>query len=243
MTRPSTGSDAAPAVRHIDWAGVEAELDELGYACIPDVLTGRLCDTVRGYYDDERVEFRTTVDMARFRFGRGQYKYFDYPLPAPVEALRSGLYPGLATIANRWRVRLGDAPDWPTALAGLTAACHAEGQCRPTPLLLRYGAGDYNHLHQDVYGALLFPLQVILLLSDPRRDFDGGELVLTEQRPRMQSRAIVVPFERGDAVVVPVSSRPEPGRQGLRRVQVRHGVSRVRKGCRVTLGLMFHDAA
>jgi hypothetical protein len=187
--------------------------------------------------------FRSRIVMARHGFGSGEYKYFNYPLPASVEALRQELYPALATIANRWSVQLRSPHRYPARLADYLQYCAEAGQTRPTPLLLRYGAGDYNCLHQDVYGALIFPLQVAILLSQPNVDFSGGEFILTEQRPRRQSRASVVPLKQGDAVVFPVRDRPVVGSNGIHRVQMRHGVSEIRAGQRYTLGLIFHDAA
>jgi hypothetical protein len=181
--------------------------------------------------------------MARHGFGRGEYKYFAYPLPPPIQALRTSLYAQLAPIANRWHERMGMAVRFPADHPAFLARCHAADQRRPTPLLLRYGAGDYNNLHQDLYGEHVFPLQVTVLLSAPGEDFDGGELVLTEQRPRMQSRAMVVPLCKGDAVVFAVNSRPVEGARGPYRVKLRHGVSALRSGRRHTLGIIFHDAA
>jgi len=180
--------------------------------------------------------------MERHGFGRGEYQYFAYPLPAPLQALRTDLYPPLAAIANRWQAALGLDVRFPDTHAAYLARCHAAGQLKPTPLLLRYRAGDYNCLHQDLYGELVFPLQVAVLLSQPDEDFEGGEFVLTEQRPRMQSRAEVVPLKQGDAVVFPVNQRPVNGTRGVYRVAMRHGVSRLRSGTRHTLGIIFHDA-
>ena len=187
--------------------------------------------------------FRSHVHMARHGFGRGEYRYFRYPLPACVAALREAIYPPLARIANRWAERLGQDRRFPDTHTAFLEGCHAAGQTRPTPLLLRYQAGDWNALHQDIYGQHVFPLQVAILLSEPGRDFEGGEFVLTEQRPRMQSRAEVVPLAQGDAVIFPVRERPVRGTRGDYRVQMRHGVSRVRSGLRFTLGIIFHDAS
>ncbi|HEX7037089.1 MAG TPA: 2OG-Fe(II) oxygenase [Pseudomonadales bacterium] len=224
-----------------DWSAVGEALDRDGFATLPPLLDGGECRRLRDCFDDDAL-FRSTVDMARFNFGQGTYRYFAYPLPAGVRALREALYPPLARIANTWAERLGQPADWPSSLAGLTELCHREGQTRPTPLLLRYRADDYNCLHQDLYGPIHFPLQVIVLLSEPGRDFTGGELVLVEQRPRMQSRPMVVPLTLGAAAVIPVKERPRLGTRGHHRVQMRHGVSRVRSGSRITLGVIFHDA-
>ena len=206
------------------------------------MLAPEECRAIAARYGDD-APWRKTIVMARHGFGRGEYKYFRYPLPDRVAALREGLYPRLAPIANRWNERMGLAPRFPATHAEFLARCHAAGQTRPTPLLLRYGAGDYNCLHQDVYGEHVFPLQVAVLLSQPGRDFTGGEFVLTEQRPRMQSRVEVVPLSQGDAVVFAVRGRPVAGSRGDYRVALRHGVSRIRSGERFTLGVIFHDAA
>ena len=180
--------------------------------------------------------------MARYNFGQGQYKYLNYPLPSIVQVLRETLYPPLATIANAWSARLGQSVTWPDSLTQFIERCHAAGQQRPTPLLLRYAEGDYNCLHQDLYGPIYFPLQVIVLLTEPGVDFDGGELVLVEQRPRMQSRPMVVSIPAGGASIVPVRERPRQGATRIHRVQMRHGVGRVKRGSRMTLGIIFHDA-
>ena len=209
---------------------------------IPAVLDHVACRRLRERFDDERTVFRSTIDMERYNYGRGVYRYFDYPLPPEVQALREAFYPPLAAIANEWAERLGDATRWPATLAELIERCHAEGQTRPTPLLLRYGPDDYNRLHQDLYGPIYFPLQVIVLLSEPGVEFEGGELVLVEQRARVQSRPIVVPLTQGAAAIVPVRERPRPGKRGYHRVAMRHGVSRIRRGNRMTLGVIFHDA-
>jgi hypothetical protein len=229
----------APA--RLDWAAVAEALDGEGYATLPALLSAGECRRLRERFDEEPL-FRATIDMARYNFGRGTYRYFAYPLPDDVQALRAALYPPLARIANDWAKRLGQPAEWPESLAELTAHCHRHGQARPTPLLLRYGSGDYNCLHQDLYGPIHFPLQVIVMLSDPGRDFSGGELVLVEQRPRMQSRPMVVPLALGAAAIVPVRERPRLGTRGYHRVQMRHGVSRVSCGTRTTLGVIFHDA-
>jgi hypothetical protein len=218
-----------------------ADLAEHGYATIP-LLSPAACRTLAALYDDD-ARFRSRVVMQRHNFGRGEYKYLAYPLPEPAAELRAALYPPLAAIANTWRVALGEAARFPPTLDGFLAECHAAGQTRPTPLLLRYGADDYNCLHQDLYGDLVFPLQLTVLLSDPGTDFTGGEFVLVEQRPRAQSRPIVVPLAQGEAVIFPVHHRPVQGTRGPYRVTMRHGVSRVRSGRRHTLGVIFHDAA
>lgn len=216
-------------------------LDELGYAILPGLLAPRACAEWIATYDEER--FRSRVVMARHNFGRGEYKYFAYPLPAGVAKLRTELYASLAPVANRWNERLGEELRFPPDHASYLARCHAAGQTRPTPLLLRYEAGDFNCLHRDLYGEHVFPLQVAFLLSEPGRDFTGGEFVLTEQRPRMQSRVEVVPLSQGDAVVFAVNQRPVQGTRGVYRVAMRHGVSRIRSGMRFTMGVIFHDAA
>ncbi len=218
-----------------------ADLAEHGYATLP-LLDAATCRALEALYDDG-ARFRSRVVMQRHNFGRGEYKYLAYPLPEPVAELRAALYPPLAAIANTWRAALGEAGRFPPALEAFLAECHAAGQTRPTPLLLRYGEGDYNCLHQDLYGALVFPLQLTVLLSEPGRDFTGGEFVLVEQRPRAQSRPVVVPLAQGEAVIFPVHHRPVQGTRGPHRVTMRHGVSRVRSGQRHTLGVIFHDAA
>jgi hypothetical protein len=233
---------AAERVGARDWERVAGELDAYGCARIAALLAAEECEElVRLYPDDDR--FRSRVVMARHGYGRGEYRYFRYPLPERVAALRTSLYRPLVPIANRWQEALGSAVRFPAAHADYLARCHAAGQRRPTPLLLRYEAGDYNCLHQDLYGEQVFPLQVAILLSAPGRDFTGGEFVLTEQRPRRQSRVEVVALGQGDAVVFAVQHRPVPGARGISRVQLRHGVSRLHTGQRTTLGVIFHDAA
>ena len=224
-----------------DWNEVAQALDAFGCAVIPGLLSVKDCAAAAALYERPSL-FRSRVVMERHGFGRGEYQYFAYPLPAPLAALRTELYPPLAAIANRWQAVLGLDTRFPSEHADYLARCHAAGQLRPTPLLLRYRAGDYNCLHQDLYGELVFPLQVAVLLSRPGEDFEGGEFVLTEQRPRMQSRAEVVPLTQGDAVVFPVNQRPVQGTRGVYRVAMRHGVSRLRSGTRHTLGIIFHDA-
>lgn len=224
-----------------NWSGVSDALDAYGCALLPSILTPAECASLAAAWDD-RERFRSEVVMARHGFGRGAYRYFDHPLPSPVAELRAAFYPPLADIANLWAERLGEAGRYPADHESFLARCRAAGQSRPTPLLLRYEAGDWNALHQDVYGETLFPLQVAILLSSPGEDFTGGEFVLAEQRPRQQSRAEVVPLAQGDAVVFPVRDRPAAGARGWHRRAMRHGVSRLRSGLRFTLGLIFHDS-
>lgn len=233
---------AEAALQRYDWTAVGRQLDRQGWGLLPGLLDAAQCQQMAAMYD-EAAHFRSRIQMQRHAFGRGEYQYFAYPLPALLQALRTALYARLQPVAEQWRQRLASAtPPWPAQHAALLAQCHAAGQCRPTPLLLRYGAEDYNCLHQDLYGALVFPLQVIVLLSQPGEDFDGGELVLTEQRPRMQSRVQVLPLQRGDAAIIAVRERPVQGTRGSYRVQHRHGVSTVLRGQRHTLGIVFHDA-
>ena len=231
----------AQRVGTVEWAAVERDLDACGCAVLPRLLDPDACAAIAESYDTDSL-FRSSVVMARHGFGRGEYRYFAYPLPPVIAELRTGLYPPLAAIANRWVAALGGDLRYPPTHAAFIDRCHRDGQSRPTPLLLRYGADDYNCLHQDLYGEHVFPLQVAFLLSQPGRDFTGGEFVLTEQRPRMQSRIEVVPLAQGDGVVFAVSSRPVRGTRGVYRVNMRHGVSRVRTGHRHTLGIIFHDA-
>lgn len=228
-------------IEQIDWTLVASALDERGHAVIERFLGPAECGALVALYAED-ARFRSRVVMDRHGYGRGEYKYFAYPLPDRVQRMRTTLYPRLAPIANRWQTALGREVAFPREHAHFVARCHAAGQLRPTPLLLRYGPDDYNRLHQDLYGEHVFPLQVAILLSAPERDFTGGEFVLTEQRPRMQSRPDVVPLREGDAVVFAVSDRPVQGVRGVYRVQHRHGVSRVRSGSRLTLGVIFHDA-
>ena len=228
-------------VDHYNWSSLSTHLDAHGWAILQQLLTADECRAIAGLYSDDR-RFRSHVVMARHGFGRGEYKYFAYPLPGMVAELRDLLYTRLAPIANRWTESMGIDVRYPAAHADFISRCHKAGQTRPTPLLLQYGEGDFNALHQDVYGEHLFPLQTAILLSEPERDFTGGEFVLTEQRPRMQSRAEVVPLRRGDGVVFAVRHRPVQGTRGTYRVSLRHGVSRLRSGHRHTLGVIFHDA-
>ena len=225
----------------IDWNAVCDTLESCGSAVLADVLTAEGCAELIGMYGDG-ARFRKRVVMAQHGFGRGEYKYFSYPLPPLVAKLRETLYPPLAKIANRWNAALKNGIHFPSTHAEYLKRCHAAGQIRPTPLLLRYGEGDYNCLHQDLYGEHVFPLQVAILLSRPAEDFTGGEFVLTEQRPRMQSRAEVVPLKQCDAVIFAVNERPVRGTKGYYRVKMRHGVSRLRSGSRFTVGIIFHDA-
>jgi hypothetical protein len=225
----------------IDWTRASTDLIANGYFTAP-VLDPATCRALAALYDDES-RFRSRIVMQRHNFGRGEYKYLSYPLPDPIADLRTTLYPPLAAIANDWRTALQEAGHFPATLRAFLDECHAAGQTRPTPLLLRYVAEDYNCLHQDLYGPLVFPLQLTVLLSQPGQDFTGGEFVLVEQRPRAQSRASVVPLAQGEAVVFPVHHRPVQGTRGVYRVTMRHGVSRVTGGVRQTLGVIFHDAA
>jgi len=225
-----------------DWGLASAELDGQGWSVLPGLVSATDCDRIAASYDQDDI-FRSTVVMARHGFGRGEYRYFSYPLPRLVERMRTALYPPLARLANGWQERLGQRLRFPDNHADYIARCHKNGQRRPTPLLLRYGPGDYNCLHQDLYGAEVFPLQVAILLSQPDKDFTGGEFVLTEQRPRMQSRAMVAPLKKGDGVVFAVNNRPIKGTRGDYQVKMRHGVSRIISGSRHTLGIIFHDAA
>ena len=228
-------------VAALDWAAMAAALDEVGHALTGPLLTGAECGALARLYAEDR-RFRSRIDMARYRFGEGEYKYFAAPLPPLVAALRVALYRRLAPIANRWMASLGAAERYPGSLPEYLARCAAHGQRRPTPLLLRYAAGGYNCLHQDLYGALAFPLQVTCVLSQHGADFTGGELLLVEQRPRAQSRGAVVVLERGEAVIFPNRERPVHGTRGVYRAQVRHGVSRLHSGTRTSLGIIFHDA-
>jgi uncharacterized protein len=226
----------------VDWAALSAQLDARGCAVLPGILTPSACQELAGLYPAD-TGFRSRVVMSRHGFGRGEYKYFSYPLPTLIAELRTALYPHLAPVANEWGRRLGLDKRYPPTLETFLECCHAAGQLKPTPLLLQYGPDDYNCLHQDLYGEWVFPLQLTVLLSQPDRDFTGGEFVLTEQRPRMQSRVEVVPLAQGDAVIFAVHHRPVHGTRGEYRVNLRHGVSRVRSGQRHTLGIIFHDAA
>ena len=240
-TRRISALDIDTRIDDYDWATVSAHLDAHGWAMLPKLLTASESAAIAGLFDDDS-RFRSHIIMARHGFGRGEYKYFAYPLPDTVANLRTALYSRLVPIANRWNESMGIDLRYPDAHADFIKRCHKAGQTRPTPLLLQYGEGDFNALHQDVYGEHVFPLQAAILLAEPQKDFTGGEFVLTEQRPRMQSRAEVVPLDRGDGVVWAVRSRPVKGTRGTYRVNMRHGVSRLRSGHRHTLGVIFHDA-
>jgi hypothetical protein len=237
----TTADSPADRVAQFNWAGAANELGERGAAILPSLLTPGECREIASLYSDDS-RFRSRVVMARHGFGKGEYKYFSYPLPAPIGSLRTALYPRLAPVANEWNERMRIDARYPARHEDFLRLCHEAGQERPTPLLLQYGPGDYNALHQDLYGDLAVPLQVAILLSEPGRDYTGGEFVLTEQRPRMQSRAEVVPLGQGDAVAFAVHHRPVQGTKRAYRVNLRHGVSRVRSGHRHTLGIIFHDA-
>ena len=243
--RPRIGAPA-PAllgerIAALDWTALAAQLDAYGCATTGALLTAQECARLAEMYASDDL-FRSRIVMARHGFGRGEYKYFVYPLPETVAMLREALYPPLAEIANRWNEAMGVAVRYPREHAAFLERCHKAGQTKPTPLLLQYGEADYNCLHQDLYGEHVFPLQVAFLLARPGADFSGGEFVLTEQRPRMQSRAEVVPLEEGEGVIFPVHHRPVQGARGVYRVNMRHGVSRLRSGHRHTLGIIFHDA-
>jgi hypothetical protein len=237
----ASGPLLARRLAALDWPRIGADLDTHGCATVSALLEPEQCAALAGAYERDEG-FRSRVVMAQHGFGRGEYKYFRYPLPDVVAELRTALYPGLAAIANRWSEALGAAVRFPEDHAEFLERCHRAGQIRPTPLLLRYGEGDYNCLHQDLYGEHVFPLQVTVLLSAPGRDFTGGEFVLIEQRPRRQSRAEVVPLAQGGGVIFPVRHRPVPGARGAYRVGLRHGVSRLRSGHRHAAGIIFHDA-
>ena len=239
--RPASLPTVLQRVDAYDWPALAADLDNFGAAVLPKLLTPQECADIAALYPHEE-HFRSHVHMARHGFGKGEYRYFKYPLPDLLGGLRTALYPRLAPIANSWNARMTIDTHYPEAHADFLKLCHDAGQTRPTPLLLQYVAGDFNCLHQDLYGDLAFPLQVAILLSEPGKDFTGGEFVLTEQRPRMQSRAEVVPLRQGDAVAFTVHHRPVQGTKGTYRVNLRHGVSRVRSGHRHTVGIIFHDA-
>lgn len=230
------------AAKAYDWARLSQELDAQGNAVVEGLLSADECREIAGRYADDAI-FRSRIVMARHGFGRGEYKYFQYPLPDLVANLRTTVYPQLVPIANRWNAAMHIHVRYPEKHADFIQRCHEAGQTRPTPLLLQYGTDDYNCLHQDLYGEHVFPLQLAILLSQPGADFTGGEFVMTEQRPRMQTRAMVVPLRQGDGVLFAVHNRPVQGTRGAYRVNMRHGVSRIRSGHRYTLGIIFHDAA
>jgi hypothetical protein len=237
----TAGKDIASRVQRFVWREIERQLDSYGWALLDGILSAEECRAIAALYDESGI-FRKQIVMARHGFGSGEYKYYDYPLPDIISGLRTHLYPQLAPIADRWNEAMGIDVRYPREHAAFIERCHAAGQTRPTPLLLKYGEGDFNALHQDLYGEHVFPFQVVFLLSRPGEDFTGGEFVLTEQRPRMQSRAEVVPLRQGDAAIFAVHNRPVAGKRGYYRVNLRHGVSRIRSGRRYTTGVIFHDA-
>jgi uncharacterized protein len=241
VTGPISADMAVARVNALDWQQVGKNLDEQGSALLQGVLSPDECRALAALYPEESI-FRSRVVMGRHGFGRGEYKYFSYPLPGLIQGLRTALYPRLTPVANRWNIAMGIEVRYPERHEDFLQRCHDAGQQRPTPLLLQYGEGDFNCLHQDLYGEHVFPIQVAILLSEPLRDFTGGEFVLTEQRPRMQSRPEVVPLRQGDAVAFAVHHRPVQGTRGTYRVNLRHGVSRLRSGQRHTVGIIFHDA-
>lgn len=244
MNKQSSADDSLnnAGATEIDWPRACAQLDDCGFAWIPGVLERKSCEEITACYGDDR-RFRSRIEMARYTFGRGEYKYFNYPLPEIVERYRASFYAELAPLANRWSERLGEkVRPYPDNLPAFIRRCHDAGQSRPTPLLLKYGAGDFNCLHQDLYGDLVFPFQATLFLSRPGDDFEGGEFVLAEQRPRRQSRVEVLAPAQGDALIFAVHHRPVPGARRYYRANLRHGVSTVRRGQRYTLGIIFHDA-
>jgi hypothetical protein len=238
----SRAEASATSLAALDWTAIGGALDGLGYATLPGLLTPQECHGLAALYAED-ARFRQRIVMERHAFGQGEYKYFAYPLPELVARLRQSLYPGLAAIANGWRAALGEAGRFPPTLAAYLEECHAAGQTRPTPLLLKYAAGGYNCLHQDLYGEHVFPLQLTILLSEPGRDFTGGEFLLVEQRPRAQSKGEAIALAQGEAILFPVRHRPARGTRGFYRLTLRHGVSRIRSGHRTTLGIIFHDAA
>lgn len=236
-----TAHSAAARIERYQWDKLAGELDDYGCAVLEGLLSPQECRDIAALYKDES-HFRSHIHMARHGFGKGEYRYFKYPLPGLIGGLRTALYPHLVSVANNWNERMGMAQRYPSEHDAFLKQCHDRGQTRPTPLLLQYVTGDFNCLHQDLYGDTAFPLQVAILLSEPGKDFTGGEFVLTEQRPRMQSRAEVVPLRQGDAVAFAVHNRPVQGSRGSYRVNLRHGVSRIRSGMRHTVGIIFHDA-
>jgi hypothetical protein len=240
---PSISKFSAEVLEGVEVRGIQEAIDHSGFWLSPAVVDPDACAELVALYESGETLFRSTISMARYGFGQGEYKYFAHPLPQAIDALRKARYRRIAPVANAWNVRLGRPADWPLEHETLIERCAAAGQLRPTPLLLRYGGGDYNCLHQDLYGDIHFPLQAIVLLDRPMVDFEGGELLLVEQRPRKQSRPRVIPMVQGAIAVIPVKERPAEGVRGVSRIQVRHGVSEVRCGLRRTLGLSFHDAA
>jgi uncharacterized protein len=241
VARSAARARATPSLPAIPWERVLGEIEAAGHAIVPGLLDRAQCAEVAALYQEPDA-FRSHIVMQRHGFGQGEYRYFAYPLPEIVARLREAAYPPLARLANTWNKHLGVAGEYPPTLAAFTAQCHAQGQTRPTPLLLNYGPGDYNRLHQDLYGDVYFPIQLVVLLSEPGRDFTGGEFVLTELKPRMQSRVDVVPLRQGDACLFAVNHHPAKGTRGYYRAGMRHGVSQVRSGHRMTLGVIFHDA-
>jgi hypothetical protein len=237
----AAGRSIASRTQGFDWREIESQLDACGWALLDGMLSAEECRAIAALYDESGI-FRKQIVMARHGFGSGEYKYYSYPRPGIISELRTHLYPRLAPIADRWNEAMGIDVRYPSEHAAFIERCHAAGQTRPTPLLLKYGEGDFNALHQDLYGEHVFPFQVVFLLSRPGEDFTGGEFVLTEQRPRMQSRAEVVPLRQGDAAIFAVHNRPVQGKRGYYRVNLRHGVSRIRSGRRYTTGVIFHDA-
>jgi hypothetical protein len=238
---PISAANALSRIQVLDWERISRDLDDQGNAILKRILSVNECQALAALYPDDSL-FRSRVVMSRHGFGRGEYQYFDYPLPEIISEVRTAIYPRLAPIANRWNTLMGLEVRYPETHSEFLMRCHDAGQLRPTPLLLQYGEGDYNCLHQDLYGEHVFPIQVTILLSEPGIDYTGGEFILTEQRPRMQSRPEVVPLRQGDAVAFAVHHRPVQGKRGSYRVNMRHGVSRLRSGHRHTLGIIFHDA-
>lgn len=241
MSTPVMTKTIDERVAAVPWKQVSRDLNAEGNAVINGILSPSECDEVRSLYQKDKI-FRSHIVMERHGFGRGEYRYFGYPLPELIAAMRTSLYPHLVSIANDWNEAMGINVRYPATHADYIQRCHRAGQNKPTPLILKYGIDDYNCLHQDLYGEHIFPLQIAVLLSEPDKDFTGGEFVMTEQRPRMQSRPIVVPLRKGDGVVFAVHHRPVQGKKSVYRVNLRHGVSRLRSGSRYTLGIIFHDA-
>ncbi|GAA3406185.1 2OG-Fe(II) oxygenase [Paenibacillus hodogayensis] len=238
---PNTANGVKPSIANLDWALIGQSLDEQGYAKLPGLISKTECAEMIGTYEEEE-RFRTKIDMARYRFGIGEYKYYNAPLPLLLEQLREGLYPGLAATANRWLEQLGEPASYPAALAEFLDRCHREGQNRPTPLLLKYEAGGFNCLHQDLYGNVYFPFQVVIALNQREEDYTGGEFLLVEQRPRAQSRGHAIALQQGEGLIFPTRHRPVSGTRGYYKTTLRHGVSTVTTGKRYSLGIIFHDA-